>query len=90
MKNAAGTVLGYIQPDVNYWTPQLTNDRNNALAISFETTDDTATQVDFKMTNDNRGTYFGFVVGRDSTSSDIASDSFKYVCNSRFHNECKD
>jgi len=33
--------------------------------------------VDFTLLNDNRGTYFGLVVGRDSTTSDIAAGSFK-------------
>jgi hypothetical protein len=35
--------------------------------------------LDFTQNNDNRGTFFGFVVGRDSTSSDISSGSFNYL-----------
>jgi len=30
-----GVSLGYISPDPNYWTPQLTSDVNSALRISF-------------------------------------------------------
>jgi len=30
-----GVSLGYISPDANYWTPQLTSDVNSALRISF-------------------------------------------------------
>ncbi|KAK3361111.1 hypothetical protein B0T24DRAFT_114445 [Lasiosphaeria ovina] len=75
------TVLGYIAPDPNYWTPLLTADANAALGISFVSAAGATavTQVDFTMTNDNRGVYFGFVVGRDSTSSDIAAGSFNYL-----------
>jgi len=73
------TSLGYVAPDPNYWTPLLTPDPNAALVISFVSTTGATlvSNVDFKLVNDNRGTYFGFVVGRDSTSSDISPGSFK-------------
>lgn len=78
MKNG-DTVLGYVSPDPNYWTPQLTSNANDALRISFVSAGGatSVTNVDFTLLNDNRGTYFGLVVGRDSTTSDIAAGSFK-------------
>ncbi len=79
VKNAGtGASLGYITPDPNYWTPQLTSDINAALGITFELPSGAtqATRVDF-VTNDARGIYFAPVVGRDSTSDDIAPGSLK-------------
>jgi len=75
------TSLGYIAPDPNYWTPLLTPDLNSALRISFQALGGatSVTSVSFTQLNDNRGTYFGPVVGRDSTSSDIAAGSFNYL-----------
>jgi hypothetical protein len=72
--------LGYVAPDPNYWTPLLTPDIGSALAISFSLPDGatSGSQLDLTQTNDNRGTFFGLVVGRDSTSSNIASGSFNY------------
>jgi hypothetical protein len=76
-----GVSLGYIAPDPNYWTPLLTPDINSALRISFQL-DQGATsgsQLALTQLNDNRGTFFAPVVGRDSTSSDIAPGSFNYL-----------
>jgi len=76
-----GVSLGYIAPDPNYWTPLLTPDINSALRVSFQL-DQGATagsQLALTQLNDNRGTFFAPVVGRDSTSSDIAPGSFNYL-----------
>jgi len=35
--------------------------------------------LNFNLVNDNRGTFLGLVVGRDSTSSDIGPGSFNYL-----------
>ena len=90
VKTSSGAVAGYVQADVNYWTPQLTSDPNLALVLSFtfpiNPISSPARHVEFKMANDKRGTYFGFVVGRDSTSDDIASGSHKYAPLSRVKN----
>ncbi|KAJ7054557.1 hypothetical protein C8F01DRAFT_1374194 [Mycena amicta] len=73
--------LGYIAPDPNYWTPLLTADANSALQVSFQLNQGSTagSQLDFTQLNDNRGGLFGFVLGRDSTSSDIAPGSFNYL-----------
>jgi hypothetical protein len=76
-----GVSLGYIAPDPNYWTPLLTPDINSALRVSFQL-DQGATsgsQLALTQLNDNRGTFFAPVVGRDSTSSNIAPGSFNYL-----------
>jgi len=75
------TSLGYVAPDPNYWTPLLTPDINSALSISFQLAAGatSASDVAFTQLNDNRGTFFGPVVGRDSTSSNIAPGSFNYL-----------
>jgi len=75
------TSLGYIAPDPNYWTPLLTPDISSALQVSFSLPSGVTTgaQVDFTQLNDNRGTLFGPVVGRDSTSSAIATGDFNYL-----------
>lgn len=82
VKDAGGASLGYITPDPNYWTPMLTLDITAALGITFELLVGAtqATSVNF-VTSDTRGTYFAPVVGRDSTSDDIAPGSFKYAPN---------
>ena len=82
VKDAGGASLGYITPDPNYWTPMLTPDITAALGITFELLVGAtqATSVNF-VTSDTRGTYFAPVVGRDSTSDDIAPGSFKYAPN---------
>lgn len=76
-----GVSLGYISPDPNYWTPQLTSDVNSALRISFSLPAGatSGSQLGLTMLNDNRGTFFGPVVGRDSTSDNIAAGSFNYL-----------
>ncbi|OIW30412.1 hypothetical protein CONLIGDRAFT_668434 [Coniochaeta ligniaria NRRL 30616] len=73
------TVLGYVASDPNYWTPLVSADANSALRISFEApaASTSVSSVAFTQLNDNRGTYFGLVVGRDNANSDIAPGSFK-------------
>ncbi|KAK3374623.1 hypothetical protein B0H63DRAFT_480600 [Podospora didyma] len=76
-----GAALGYIQADPNYWTPQITADPALALVVRFKVSAgaSSATSVDFELVNDNRGAYFGFVVGRDSTDSNISPGSYNYL-----------
>ncbi|KDR65070.1 hypothetical protein GALMADRAFT_149016 [Galerina marginata CBS 339.88] len=75
------TSLGYVAPDPNYWTPLLTPDINSALRLSFSLPMGATAGSGLTLTqlNDNRGTYFAPVVGRDSTSSDLAAGSFNYL-----------
>ncbi|KAF8192686.1 hypothetical protein K438DRAFT_1762032 [Mycena galopus ATCC 62051] len=70
--------LGYVAPDPNYWTPLLTPDITAALQVSFQLAQGSTSgsQLDFTEPNDSRGSLFGLVVGRDSTSADIATGSF--------------
>jgi len=78
---SGGTSLGYVAPDPNYWTPLLTSDINGALIVDFSLSngDTSATGLNLTQENDSRGQYFGPVVGRDSTSSNIAPGSFNYL-----------
>jgi len=75
------TVLGYVAPDPNYWTPLITPDINSALRVSFQLPlgATSGSQLGLTQLNDNRGVFFGPVVGRDSTSSNIAQGSFNYL-----------
>jgi len=72
--------LGYVAPDPNYWTPLLTPDISSALSISFQLPEGatSGSQLNMNELNDNRGALFAPVVGRDSTSSDIAPGNFNY------------
>jgi hypothetical protein len=78
---ADGNSLGYVAPDPNYWTPLLTPDINSALSVSFQLHHGATSGSRLALTqlNDNRGTFFGPVVGRDSTSSNISPGSFNYL-----------
>ncbi|KDR66951.1 hypothetical protein GALMADRAFT_258854 [Galerina marginata CBS 339.88] len=75
------TSLGFVAPDPNYWTPLLTPSIDSALRLSFSLPlgATSGSQLSLTMLNDNRGTYFAPVVGRDSTSSDLAAGSFNYL-----------
>ncbi len=76
-----GTSLGYLADDPTYWTPLLNADVNNALIVDFILNGTSGAAVN--LTPENSGEtgfpYFGLVVGRDSTNSDIASGNFNYL-----------
>jgi len=78
---SGSTSLGYVAPDPNYWTPLLTPDASSALRVSFSLPvgATSGSQLGLTQLNDNRGTFFGPVVGRDSTSDDIGTGSFNYL-----------
>jgi hypothetical protein len=79
VKDAAGATLGYVQEDPNYWTPLLTPDPNSALTVDFTLDGTSGTQNNLAPENSGQGfPYFGLIVGRDSTSFDIAPGSFNY------------
>ncbi len=80
VKDGGGNVLGYVAEDPNYWTPLLNPTNSGALIVDFILDGTAGVQVDLTLENSNQGyPYFGATVGRESTSSDIASGSFNYL-----------
>jgi hypothetical protein len=77
---SSGTLLGYVARDPNYWTPLISPDVNAALVVNFVLANgQTGTGIDLATAPVNDFAYFGPIVGRDSTSSDIAAGSFNYL-----------
>jgi hypothetical protein len=80
VKNAGGASLGYVQEDPGYWTPLLAATSAGALIVNFTLDGTTGSQINLAPENSGQGfPYFGAVVGRDSTSSNIAPGSFNYL-----------
>jgi hypothetical protein len=82
VKDSSGTPLGYVATDPNYWTPLLTPDSNSALVVDFTLNNgQSGTGINLTTENSGRSSFplLGLVVGRDSTSSDIAPGSFNYL-----------
>ena len=79
-KDSAGTTLGYLADDASYWTPLLSPTSSGALIVDFTLDGTSGTQINLAPENLSEGyPYFGPVVGRDSTSPDIAPGSFNYL-----------
>jgi hypothetical protein len=81
VEDGSGTSLGYVQNDPNYWTPQLTPDSSSAMIVDFTLNGTSGSQINIKPENTNESAFpdLGLVVGRDSTSSNIASGNFNYL-----------
>ena len=73
------TPLGYVAIDPNYWTPLLTPDMSAAVALSFQGASGATSFTHVGLSISDTFPFFGLVVGRDSTSSDIAPGSFNYL-----------
>ncbi len=81
VEDTGGTSLGYVATDPNYWTPLLNSDVNSALVVDFTLNGTTGTAINLTIEGPSLGGFplLGLVVGRDSTSSDIASGSANYL-----------
>jgi len=77
---SGGSLIGYVQRDPNYWTPMITPDPSAAFVVSFVLPNgQSGTGIDLRTEPLDGFAYFGPVVGRDSTSPDIAPGSFNYL-----------
>jgi len=80
VEDTGGTSQGYLATDPNYWTPLLTPDVSSALVLDFTLNGTSGSAINLTIENPTQGfADLGLVVGRDSTSSDIASGSFNYL-----------
>jgi hypothetical protein len=78
--NSSGTSLGYVQRDLNYWTPLLTSDKANADVVGFTLANgQTGTGINLTIAPFGTFTLWGLVEGRDNTSPDIGTGSFHYL-----------
>ncbi len=81
-EDSAGSSLGFVAADPNYWTPLLTPNQSDGLIVDFTLNGTSGTAINMTTENSNQAppfAYFGLVEGRDNTSSDIESGNFNYL-----------
>jgi hypothetical protein len=81
VEDTSNTVLGYVQDDPNYYTPQITSSVASALIVSFTLNGTSGNQVNLTTQNSSETafTYLGLVQGRSNTSANIGSGNFNYL-----------